>query len=172
MRWHHLCLLQVFSEFSEMHEICPLSCPLCPLGTKFRICIFLETTVRSETLKTKLWKQYFTSCIFNMERKLQSWNSKTEPTLCKSVKVESNVKEQLRVRESIVASARGRPPGSRLAFESGISYMSFQICILVPYLYLYLIFLQIQSLVILHLYLYSVFIFIIRICICLVFAAV
>ena len=92
-------IIYVFSEFSEMHEICPLSCPLCPLGTKFRICIFLEPTLRSETLKTKLWKQYFTSCIFNMERKLQSWNSKTEPTLCKSVKVESNVKEQLRVRK-------------------------------------------------------------------------
>ena len=150
-----------------MHEICPLSCPLCPLGTKFRICIFLEPTLRSETLKTKLWKQYF-----QYGKETQSWNSKTETTLCKSVKVESNVKEQLRVRESIVASARGRPAGSRLAFESGISYMSFQICILVPYLYLYLIFLQIQSLVILYLYLYSVFVFIFRICICLVFAAV
>ena len=114
----------------------------------------------------------FHKLYFQYGKETQSWNSKTETTLCKSVKVESNVKEQLRVRESIVASARGRPAGSRLAFESGISYMSFQICILVPYLYMYLYFFA-DSVISHSLFVYVFcFLFIFRICICLVFAAV
>ena len=49
-----LCQLQVFREFSEMHEMCPPNCPLWPLETNSKIGIFAalpENKLNSETEK-------------------------------------------------------------------------------------------------------------------------